>query len=300
MKKMLFIYNPHSGKAQLKTKLSDILELYTKGGFDVLVHPTQCKGDAAKVVEKYGKKFDLVVCSGGDGTINEVVDGLMLLDKRPMVGYIPTGTVNDFASSHRLSKTIMTAAQTVLDGMPFACDVGSFNEENFTYIAAFGLFTDVAYQTPQQIKNILGRMAYLMEGAKRLGNIQSFSMTVVADGEETSGEFIFGMVTNSTSIGGFKGLSGKQVQLDDGLFEVVLVRKPENPVEMHYIVQSLMTASPHPDFFYTKRAAEISFTSDAPVDWTLDGEYGGTEKQVLVRNHHQAIRILEDIPKKSE
>lgn len=292
MKKMLFIYNPHSGKAQLKGKLSDLIELYTKAGYQVTVHPTMGKADATTIVQKYGKKFDLVVCSGGDGTINEVVDGLMLLEKRPIVGYIPTGTVNDFAASHHLSKTIMTAAQTVLDGVPFACDVGGFNEQNFTYIAAFGLFTDVAYQTPQQSKNILGRMAYLMEGAKRLGNIQSFPMKIQADEEQTEGEFIFGMVTNSTSIGGFKGLSGKQVRLDDGLFEVILVKKPETPMDMHYILQSLMTAKPHPDYFYTKRAAHIRVESEQPVDWTLDGEFGGSETQVTIQVYHKALQIL--------
>lgn len=296
MKKMLFIYNPLSGRAQLKNKLNDVIDLFVKNGFEVTVHPTQKKFDAVEQVKNRAKDFDYIVCSGGDGTINEVVDAMMQIDDRPLIGYMPTGTVNDFASSHKLSKDIIKSANTVVFGEPYAFDVGKFNNEFFTYIAAFGAFTDVAYQTPQQTKNILGRQAYILEGIKRLASLKTYHMKVEYDGGTIEDEFIYGMVTNSNSIGGFKGLSGKGVKLNDGLFEVSLIKNPKNPYELQMIINALLKREPDKNYMYSFRTSKLKLSCDNNVEWTLDGEYGGSEKEVTIENVQKALSILR--PKK--
>ena len=291
-KRMLFIFNPHSGKAQVKQRLYEIVDYFVKDGFEVIVHPTQEKLDAKRMVKEYANQCELIVCSGGAGTVNEVVDGLMDSEIRPVLGYIPTGTVNDFATSLKLSKNIEKATIDILEGEPFACDIGGFNREYFTYVAAFGAFTDVAYETPQQTKNMLGRMAYIFEGVKRLGNLQSYLMRVEYDQGVIEDEFIFGMVTNAKSVGGFKGLSGKGVKMNDGLFEVCLIKMPKNPIELQMIINALVTREINRDYIYSFRAAQLKLFSEDVVPWTLDGEYGGSETEVLIQNYKQAIQII--------
>ncbi len=295
---LLFIFNPKSGKAQVKQKLFDIVDCFVKAGYQTIVHPTQEQHDARKIVRECAQKVDLIVASGGDGTINEVVDGLMELEpqKRPLLGYIPTGTVNDFASSLKLSKNILRATYDILEGQPFACDVGSFNDEFFTYVAAFGLFTDVAYETPQQSKNIFGRAAYILEGIKRLGNIQAYPMCIEYDnGAAIQDSFILGMVTNSVSIGGFKSISPNDVSLDDGLLEVTLIKQPKNPFELQMIIDALLKQNEDSEYIYLFRTSKLKITSEVEVPWTLDGEYGGTEQKITIENHHKAIRIITPI-----
>ena len=180
MKKMLFIYNPNAGTGLLKPKLSDVLDIFVKGGYEVTVYPTQRYHDALAKMKTYTEDYDLVACSGGDGTLDEVVTGMSLRDKKVPIGYIPTGTTNDFANSLHISRNILEAANTVVNGVPFPCDVGMFNEDYFIYIAAFGLFTDVSYETKQSMKNVLGHLAYVLEGAKRLFNIPSYQVKAVS------------------------------------------------------------------------------------------------------------------------
>lgn len=291
-KKMLFIYNPRSGKAQLKNKLSDILDIFVKGGYEVTVHPTQAKFDAKNVARENAPYYDIIACSGGDGTIDEVVDGLMGAHIRPNIGYIPTGTVNDFASSLHLSKNIITAAQDIVYGEAFSCDIGSFNKEHFTYVAAFGLFSDVAYQTPQESKNILGRQAYIIEGMKRLASIKPYKLRFEHDSEVIEDEFVYGMITNATSIGGFEGLGGKDVSLDDGMFEVTLIKMPKNPLDLQAIVNALLKQEPNPTHMYSFRTSSLHITSSDPVEWTLDGEFGGSETDVHISAHQKAVQII--------
>ncbi len=295
MKKMLLIYNPHAGKALFRPKLADIVEHYTAQGYAVTVHPTQQKSDTTKIILAEGERFDMIVCSGGDGTLNEAVNAMVLLENAPTLGYIPTGTTNDFASSLGISKNILEAAQVVTQGMPFTCDAGRFNDEAFTYIAAFGLFTDVAYETSQQFKNTFGRMAYLLEGTKRLGSIKSYEMELNIDGEQVEGEFIYGMITNSTSVGGLKNFAGTHPHLDDGLLEVVLVRPPQNPLDLHELLQAILNEQMHSRFMFCTSARHITVKSKTPVDWTLDGEYGGTETAVCIQNLQNAFTIM--VPK---
>ena len=293
MKRLLFIYNPHAGKELLKPKLSDIIDIFVKAGYEVVAYPTQSYRDAYRKVSEYDSdEYDLVVCSGGDGTIDEVVTGMMQRDKRDPIGYIPTGTTNDFANSLHIPKGLLRAADNAVNGTLFPCDVGKFNDDIFVYIAAFGLFTDVSYQTKQEMKNVLGHLAYVLEGTKRLFNVPSYRIKVTHDGETLEDEFIFGMVTNSRSVGGFRNMIGKQVVIDDGLFEVTLIKTPKNPLALQEIVASLLIEQVDTKHMYSFKTGRITFESLEEIPWTLDGEFGGAHDEVTVENLNRQLRIM--------
>ena len=296
MKRLLFVYNPCAGKGLLKPKLSDIVDIFVKAGYEVVIYPTQCYQDAYKKVKEYkAEDFDLIVCSGGDGTLDEVVTGMMKRRERDPIGYIPTGTTNDFANSLHIPKGLLKAADTAVNGEIFSCDVGRFNNGTFVYIAAFGLFTDVSYETDQAMKNILGHIAYLLEGAKRLFNVPSYRIKVNYDGQEIEDEFIYGMVTNSRSVGGFRNMIGKHVVFDDGLFEVTLIKKPRNPIELQEIIAALLIEQINTKYMYTFRTDRITFESLEEIPWTLDGEFGGEHDCVEIENQKQQLQIM--VPK---
>lgn len=290
-KKLLFVYNPKAGKARIRTKLADILEMFARDGYELTVYPTQKQGDARRIVAGRSKEYDLVVCSGGDGTLDEAVTGMMQSGFRTPVGYIPAGSTNDFGGSLALPKNMVKAAKTIVEGRNFPCDMGAFNEDVFVYIAAFGLFTDVSYETGQDMKNVLGHMAYILEGMKRLPAIKSYPMRVFYEDQVIEDDFIFGMITNSVSVGGFKNITGKNVKLDDGVFEVTLIKKPKNPVELNNIMLSLLNRAIDTKSMYCFRTAELELESPEPVAWTLDGENGGAHKGVRIKNLHHAIEI---------
>lgn len=292
MKKMLFIYNPNSGMGLLKPKLSDVLDIFVKGGYEVTVYPTQKYHDAVRKMAEYEEQYDLVACSGGDGTLDEVVTGMMKREDKVPIGYIPAGTTNDFASSLHISKNMLEAADTVVNGVPFACDVGEFNEDYFVYIAAFGLFTDVSYETKQSMKNVLGHLAYILEGTKRIFNIPSYRIKVTNDGETIEDEFIYGMVTNSRSVGGFKGITGKNVVFDDGKFEVTLFKTPRNPMELNEILGALALRKINPKRMYSFKTNEVHFETEEEIPWTLDGEFGGVHEEVVVKDCQKALEIM--------
>ena len=294
MKKMLFIYNPNAGKGLLKAKLSDVLDIMVKAGYELTVYPTQSYRDAYRKVVHMDKGYDIVVCSGGDGTLDEVVTGMMKLDKKDRIpiGYIPTGTTNDFASSLQISRDIMEAADTTVHGKPFACDVGKFNKDVFVYVAAFGLFTDVPYQTDQKLKNALGHAAYVLEGVKRLSNVPSYHIKIKADGREIEDEFMIGMITNSRSVAGFRSIMGKDVKFDDGEFEVTLIKKPKSLIGLQEIITALLIENFDTKHMYTFKAKEITLESKEEIPWTLDGEFGGQHDEVHIINKKQALEIM--------
>ena len=287
-KKLLFVYNPKAGKAQIKNKLADILDVFAKEGYEITVAPTQKKDDARSIVAHRREEYELVVCSGGDGTLDEVVTGMIESGLRTPIGYIPAGSTNDFGGSISLPKNMVRAAQIAVKGRDYQCDIGTFQEDDardvFVYIAAFGLFTDVSYETEQEMKNVLGHMAYLLEGVKSLSSIRSFPMKVSWEGNEVEDDFIFGMVTNSLSVGGFRNITGRNVKLDDGLFEVTLIRMPKSPIELSNIMISLLNRSIDTNAMYCFRTAELTFESKEAVAWTLDGENGGSHTKVTIRN----------------
>ena len=293
MKKMLFIVNPKSGREQIRSKLLEVLDLFSAAGYEIQIHITQRQKDAAEAAARLGQEKDLVVCSGGDGTLNEVISGMMELPRAPLLGYIPSGSTNDYASSLEIPKQTMDAARNVLEGQPFPIDVGKFCKDRyFVYIAAFGAFTEISYQTSQDKKNLLGHQAYMLEGVKGLGALKSHRMKVEWDGNVLEEEFIFGMVTNTISVGGFKGLVTQSVALNDGEFEVLLIRNPRTPRDLSNIISYMFLKEEPNDYVFKFRAGHIRITSEEPVDWVLDGEFGGSRLEVEVENLKERIQIL--------
>ena len=292
MKKLLFLFNPHAGKAQIKNKLLQIVDIMVKGGYDVTIYPTQAREDAFRMVYDRAAEFDRIVCSGGDGTLDEAVSGMILSGNKIPLGYIPAGSTNDFANSLKIPKDMVKAAEIAVSGQKFACDIGMFNQKPFVYVAAFGMFTAVSYKTRQEWKNILGHAAYLLEGVKSLTDITSYHLRVECAGRVIEDEFIYGMITNSNSVGGFKNMTGKNVLLNDGKFEVTLIRMPKNIVELNAILGSLTNLIDDTDLIYSFKSDCITFLSEENVSWTLDGEYGGSLHEVTIRNIRQALEIM--------
>ena len=285
-KKLLFVFNPHSGTGQIKNKLLCIIDVFTKAGYDVTAYPTQYPADAFRKVRDEGKSYDLIVCSGGDGTLDETVSGMIEGDIHSPLGYIPTGSTNDFANSLKIPKKMEAAAQIAVDGVPFLCDVGKMNEKTFVYVAAFGLFTDVSYQTDQGLKNVLGHVAYLLEGAKRLNQIQSYHVKVRFGGQELEEDLIYAMVSNSRFVGGMSN-----TELDDGMFEVLLVRMPKTVSDLNETLSCLASRKSDDKHVYSFKASSVEFDFIQQAPWTIDGEFGGTYEKVAIRNIQQAIPI---------
>ena len=298
-KKMLFIFNPRSGKGSIKTRLMDILDIFVKGGYEVTVHPTQAYMDGFKIAKKKAGEYDLVVVSGGDGTLDEIVSGILRVGCKTPIGYIPAGSTNDFANSMHISKNMLQAATDIVEGIPHAFDVGKFNDDFFVYIAAFGLFTDVSYETNQYLKNILGHAAYILEGTQRIFNIKSYKLKVLSEEAELEGDFIFGMISNSTSVGGFKKLTGPDVMLDDGVFEVMFIRMPRNLLDLNEIIASLVSGNDTKMIEAFKTSA-LTVICEEEVPWTLDGEYGGEHMKVEIKNLKHSVEIMlpvnEEVP----
>lgn len=290
--KLLFIFNPHSGKGQIKNNLVDIVDIMVKAGYDVTIYTTQARADATRKVMEEAANFDRIVCSGGDGTLDEVVTGLIKSDTNTPIGYIPAGSTNDFANSLGIPKEMVKAAEVAVGKNPFPCDIGDFNSDTFVYVAAFGLFTEVSYKTSQQLKNIFGHVAYIMEGAKHLHDILSYNMQVEYEGHVFQDEFIYGMVTNSVSVGGFKGMTGTDVKLDDGVFEVTLIKKPHNPIELNEILACLTNMIDDSDLIYSFKTNEVKITARELIAWTLDGEFGGEHEEVIIRNLNKRVTIF--------
>ena len=291
MKKLLFVFNPFSGKALIRNCLLDIVDTMVKADYEVTIYPTQRAGDAKEKVQKEAPGYDLVVCSGGDGTLDETVSGIMNCGKRVPLGYIPAGSTNDFANSIGIPRDMEAAAFDAVNGKTFPCDIGRFNDKNFVYVAAFGLFTDVSYKTSQEWKNVLGHAAYILEGIKSLHEIPAFLMQVEFNNCCIQDEFIYGMITNSTSVGGFTGMTGTDVQLDDGVFEVTLIKKPRNPIELNEIIASLVNLVDDTNMIYSFKTERVKVTAKQEIPWTLDGEYGGNHVEVEIENLKQAVDI---------
>lgn len=301
-RRLLLLVNPMAGRRLAQSKLYEIIDRFVKAGYEVTVHPTQSRGDAVNQVLQKGERFSRIVCCGGDGTLNEVITGLAGLKDRPELGYIPTGTTNDFAHSLGFSKDPAAAADTAAAGIPFRCDIGRFAEQQsaglpsaercFTYIAAFGAFTDVAYTTDQQAKNLFGGLAYLFEGAKRLGNLRSFTVEVSCESGLIRDEFIFGAVVNSLSVAGHKGFFSDDVSLNDGEFEVLLIRRPQTVAELNTIIGDLLSQRFDQQLIRFFRTASIRFSSAEPLAWTLDGEDGGSMETAEITCLQSAVTFI--------
>ena len=289
----MMLVNPMAGKGAAQAALGGVLELLSGAGWLPTVYFTRHAGHATELAAAHGGDYERLVCMGGDGTLSEVCAGLMRLPERRALGYIPMGTSNDVAHSLGLSADPLEAAEQAGRGSPVALDLGAFGErEFFTYVAAFGAFTDVSYDTPQEAKQALGHLAYMLEGLRRLNRLRAVHATVETDGETLEGDFLFGAATNSTRIAGLVHLDGDTVDLSDGLFEILLVRNPKNILDLGGIIGAVLSADfsdPSVSFLKSRRAR---FRFPEPVAWTRDGERGGEHTDLTLRNCHPGVEIL--------
>ena len=293
MKKMLFFVNPAAGREEMHFQLMDVLDRFTAAGYDVVCHPTQKPRDIPEVIAATGSQYDMIVTCGGDGTLNETVSGLMTLEHRPLLGYIPAGTVNDFATSLHIPKTIPEAVTNIIEGVPFAVDMGGFNGDKFfTYVAAFGAFTKVSYATPHASKQALGRAAYILEGIRSLTDIRPIHVVATTANQVIKDDVILGMVSNATSVGGFKALDDSIVKMDDGLNELILVKAPKALADYNAIVGCLIARDFSPSYFHIIQTDHVTLRFDEPVPWTLDGEYGGDTAEATIVNIPTPIQIM--------
>ena len=291
-KRLLLILNPRSGKMTGKRHLANVVESFCRADYEPLVYVTTGPGHATRLAKQHGGEVDLVVCLGGDGTFNEVVSGLLSAGHKTQIGYIPCGSTNDFANSIGLKKTIPAATAAILNGEPHTYDVGRFDQRYFSYIASFGAFTHASYATPQDVKNALGHMAYVLEGLKEISKIRPWKVRVETEGMVLEDEYIFGAVSNSTSLGGLLTLDPHRVDMNDGLLELLLVKMPRTPVELSDTIRALLEQKYDVPGIVLHSASRFSFFTEEGMQWTLDGEFGGSGSQIEIRNLKDAVCIL--------
>jgi len=292
MKRMLFIMNSFAGQRRANKHLTDILQMFRQADYEMLVHMTGGTGDAREAARRYAKNAELVVCCGGDGTLNETVSGIIESGVDVPVGYIPAGTTNDFASSLKLSHNPLQAAKDILEGEPVPYDVGKFGDRYFSYVASFGAFTKSSYIVPQNIKNALGHTAYVLGGISELSQIRNEHIRMEIDGDVVEDDFLFGAICNSTSIGGILTLDPKQVDMGDGLFEVMLVRAARNLTEITECIQAVQSQKYNCAMITFRAAKEVKIYASPDMPWTLDGEKEEGHTEVLAQNLHHAIRLM--------
>ena len=292
MRKLLLIINPVAGRNQAQADLFKMVRVFAEHDCEVTVYPTRGPQDCTRKVLADAGRFDLVVCCGGDGTLNEMVSGMMQREEPVPMGYIPLGSTNDFAASLRLPSHVEEAALRCVEGTAFHMDVGSLNDRYFNYIAAFGAFTEASYATPQQIKNALGHLAYILEGVKSLGRLQPIHVRITADGEAFEEDYLFGAVTNTVSLGGVLRLDPSRVLLDDGMYELLLVKNPQNPAEAQAMLSALMLQNYDGPLVRMLRASDILFESNHEISWTIDGEFGGSFSTTHILNNKNAVTLM--------
>lgn len=291
-KRLLLILNPISGKKVGKRHLADVVEQFCRAGYTPTVFVTTARDDARKWTRVHGGDADLVVCLGGDGTFNEVVAGLLDGGHTTPLGYIPCGSTNDFASSIGLKKTIPAATAAILNGTPHTYDVGAFGERYFSYVASFGIFSRASYATPQNVKNALGHLAYVLEGVKELSNVHPWHVRFEVDGRVVEGDYLFGAVSNATSVGGVLTLDPQSVDMNDGLLELLLVKMPRNAVELSDCIVALAEQRYDTDALTFMNGSDFTVTADPTMEWSLDGEWGKGVSDLRIRNLRDAITLV--------
>ena len=292
VKRLLLIVNPRAGKSKSLGPLYDAIARLSAGGYLVYVRETKGPGDATRFARDLGPDFDTVVCYGGDGTLNETISGLMQLERKPPLGYLPSGSTNDFAATLHIPAAPYLAADIIAQGSPIALDVGRHNERYFSYVASFGAFTRASYSATQAAKNALGHLAYIFEGMNDLDSLRPYRCRIEADGEVFEGEYIFGAVCNSTSLGGLMKLDPNHVQMDDGKFELLLLRMPKNAVELSGLIGSLTRMEYDAPGVIFRHVEHVTLTTDDIIPWSLDGEYAASQPKVEILNLHHAIELM--------
>ena len=293
MKKMLFLMNPNAGQRRANRHLAEILTIFNQAGWDVTVRMTEGPGSGAQTVRRLAPESELVVCCGGDGTFNEAMSGVLQSGVDVPLGYIPSGSTNDFASSLKLPANVLDAARAIVEGEPEYYDVGRFGDRYFSYVASFGAFTRASYATPQSVKNALGHTAYLLEGIQELSQIRKEHVRLeLEDGQVVEDDFIFGAISNSTSVGGILTLDPKQVDMRDGLFELLLVRAPGDLLEISECIRALQTQKYNCRMITFLSTKKVEITASPDLNWTLDGEKEEGHTEVTAENLHHAIRLV--------
>ena len=295
MKKMLFIMNPFAGQKRANRVLPDILLCFSEAGYEINTVMTTGTGAATRAAQCYGRDVDMVVCCGGDGTLNETVTGLLRAGATTPLGYIPTGTTNDFAASLGLSHNPVQAARDILEGEICDYDAGRFGSRYFSYVASFGAFTRASYSTPQDVKNALGHTAYLLEGIQEISQIRKEHVRMELEGQVVEDDFLFGAICNSTTIGGILTLDPKRVDMADGLLEILLVRAPQNLTEITECIQAVQDQTFNCSMITFRSTSSVRVFAAPEMPWTLDGERGGGHKEVFVENQHLAIRVMKKV-----
>lgn len=294
MQKMLFIMNPCAGVRKANKYLTQILSIFNQAGYEVTAYMTADRGDGTRIVKRRLADHDLVVCAGGDGTLNEIISGVLSTGLDRPIGYIPCGSTNDFASSLKLSGNVLQAAKDIVRGIPITYDIGRFNDRYFSYVASFGAFTKASYSTPQSVKNALGHLAYILEGIQELPQLRTTHMRVVLENETIEDDFIFGAVSNSTSVGGILTLSPAQVDMRDGKFEILLVRVPKDPMELHECIVALRTQKYDCGMITFRSTPSLTVFPDPEMPWTLDGEKADGQPVIQIDNLNHAIRLIQN------
>ena len=292
MKKMLFVMNPYAGMRKANRYLADIIALFNRADYDVTTYMTAGPGDAIGVVERKAREMDVVVCCGGDGTFNETISGILRSGCDVPVGYIPAGSTNDFATSLKLSSNIMQAAADIVVGESQRYDVGKFADRYFSYVASFGAFTRASYSTPQSVKNALGHTAYLLEGISELSQIKKEHVRLELDGRVVEDDFLFGAISNSTSVAGILTLDPRKVDMRDGKFEVLLVRSPVDLAEISECIRAVQKQEYNCSMITFCSAEKIRVYANPDMAWTLDGEKEEGHEMVEVENLHHAVQII--------
>ena len=291
-KKLLLIVNPKAGRSKSRGPLFDAASILSQAGYLLSIHNTTAPGDAAETAAREGGQYDVVVAVGGDGTLNEVISGLMRLEDRPLLGYMPQGSTNDFASSLHISGKPADAAAAMAASAPRLLDIGSWNQRSFVYVASFGAFTRSSYTAPQAAKNALGHFAYILEGMKDLDTLRPYQIKLTADGETLDGEYLFGAVCNSTSIGGLMRLDPERVVLDDGKFELLLIPNPKTPADLQNLVLALLNQQYDREGLVFRHVSALHLETAETLPWSLDGEYAPSVPTVDIVNRRQALAIL--------
>ncbi|MCF0121339.1 MAG: YegS/Rv2252/BmrU family lipid kinase [Oscillospiraceae bacterium] len=292
LKSLMLLVNPYSGKGKAKDALYYITSLFWQNGYAPTVYFAGGENSVSSLAREYAGRYDMIVCVGGDGTLSDAVTGLMEVDSPPPVGYIPMGTANDMATTLDLSHDPYEAALDIMQGKAVPLDIGHYGDSYFTYVAAFGAFTEVSYSTPQNEKRALGHLAYVFRGISSLSTIKPRHTVVEYDDGVIEDDFIFGGVTNSTSVAGLVKLNPDDVSLSDGKFEIILVRRPMDIAEFVKLINSVVRSEVHTDNIVFLHSEKVKFTFDTDVEWTRDGENGGKHRVLEIENRNKAIQII--------
>lgn len=292
-KNILLIYNPKSGKGTIPQKIASVIDMYTKEGYLVTAYPTQANISIQDLIADSSYDFERIICSGGDGTLNQVVNGMMKREKKIPIGYIPAGSTNDYAQSLGLPHNFMEAAKVAIGPGRFGSDIGLFGDQYFVYVVAFGLFSAVSYMTNQEMKNVLGHSAYVIEAIKSLSSIPKYHIKIESNEYNFEGDYILGMVSNSISVGGFKKLLGINISLDDGYYELTLARQPKTVTEFQELINCFFNKKLHEaSIVDVLKVSDLKITCDTPISWSLDGEFGGEYTEIEIKNCKQALEII--------